>query len=167
MNGQAPNVYTIGVMLLVIAIALAFRARRMARPMPLSTRSLVIVPLLFAAITAATLAQFPPQGMGWLWVGLSFAAGAALGWQRGKLMKIWIEKDTGKAMAQGSMWALIFLGVLIVGRGALRMGLDYEAQSGAVDAGLVSDAFVVFALGLFGVQRIEMAIRAKRLREEG
>ena len=40
-----------------------------------------------------------------------------------------------------------------------------EANAGAIDMGLVNGLFVVFALGLFGTQRAEMAVRASRLKQ--
>jgi hypothetical protein len=110
-----------------------------------------------------TLAQFPPHGLDWAWLALALLLGVALGWQRGRLMKIWIDPESGALMTQGSGWALVFLVVLLVLRMALREGLVMEANAGAIDMGLINSAFVVFALGLFGTQRGEMALRATRL----
>jgi hypothetical protein len=45
----------------------------------------------------------------------------------------------------------------------LRGGLELEAQSWAISPTLINDGFVIFALGLFGVMRAEMALRAVRL----
>jgi hypothetical protein len=59
----------------------------------------------------------------------------------------------------------VFLVVLIVLRSVVRAGLAMEA-GGAITPALINDTFVVFALGLFGVQRIEMALRAQRLLQE-
>ena len=48
----------------------------------------------------------------------------------------------------------------------LRGGLEMEADAWVISPALINDAFVVFALGLFGVMWVEMWLRAKRLRNE-
>jgi CcdC-like protein len=159
----ASNVYSLLISALVIGVVLFFRARRMSVKRPLNLGALWIMPAVFLAASVLTLAQFPPRGFDWLWLAVALLLGAALGWQRGRLMKIWVEPETGKLMSRGSGWALVFLVVLIVLRMALREGLVMEANSGAIDMGLINGAFVVFALGLFGMQRGEMALRGRRI----
>lgn len=165
MQGQDTNWIAYGIGLVIAVAIIAFRSHRMSKPRELSFGRLLLVPLLILAITASTLAQHPPAGLDVVWLGLAFVAGAAVGWQRGRLMKIWIDADTGKTMIQGSVWAIVFLVALVAMRMALRAGLAYEAEAGAFDPALVSSLFMVFALGLFGTQQAEMGLRAKRLRE--
>lgn len=159
------SLYSILISALVIGVVLFFRARRMSVKRPLNLGTLWIVPVVFVAIGAITLAQFPPHGTDWLWLGLALVLGVALGWQRGRLMKIWVEPESGRLMTQGSGWALVFLVVLIVLRMVLRTGLTMEARTGAVSPALINSTFVFFAIGLFGTQRGEMALRALRLRK--
>ena len=165
MQSAQPNILTIVVMVLVVCLVLFFRMRRMAVARPLKPGMLWIMPAVFVGIAALNFVEFPPHGLDWAWIALAFILGAALGWQRGRLMKIWIEPDRGNLMSQGSGWAIVFLVVLIVLRSLLRAGLGMEA-GGAITPALINDTFVVFAVGLFGVQRLEMALRARRLQEE-
>jgi hypothetical protein len=58
---------------------------------------------------------------------------------------------------------LLFLVALILLRVGLRSGLEMEAEAWAVSPALINDGFILFALGLFGVMRVEMALRATRL----
>jgi hypothetical protein len=39
-------------------------------------------------------------------------------------------------------------------------------MGGAITPALINDTFVVFAVGLFGVQRLEMALRSQRLMQQ-
>nr|WP_166175986.1 CcdC protein domain-containing protein [Altererythrobacter segetis] len=157
------NIYSIVIPILVIGVVLFFRVRRMKVQRPLKLGTLWVVPAIFLVVSGLTLAQFPPHGLDWAWLALALLLGAALGWQRGRLMKIWVDPESGGLMTQGSGWALVFLVVLLVLRMALREGLVMEADAGAIDIGLINSAFVVFAFGLFGTQRGEMALRATRL----
>jgi hypothetical protein len=157
------NIYSIIIPILVIGVVLFFRVRRMSVKRPFKLGTLWIVPAIFLAISGMTLAQFPPHGLDWAWLAAALLLGAALGWQRGRLLKIWVDPESGSLMTQGSGWALVFLVVLLVLRMALREGLVMEANAGAIDIGLINSAFVVFAFGLFGTQRGEMALRATRL----
>ena len=164
---QAPpqNLFAIVVPLIAVVVILVIRGRRMTVKRPLKPNTLWVVPAIFVGIAVLSLAQFPPHGLDYLWLGLALVLGAGLGWQRGRLMKIWIEPETGDLVTQGSGWAVAFLVVLLVLRWMLRTGLQYEAGEGAIDPALINNAFVLFAVGLFGTQRAEMAIRASRLKK--
>jgi hypothetical protein len=165
MQAGQPNIATIVVMVAVICLGLLFRMRRMAVARPLRPGTLWVIPALFVGIAALNFFQFPPHGLDWAWIGLALVLGAAAGWQRGRLTKIWIEPENHTLMSQGSGWAIVFLVVLIVLRSLIRAGLGME-MGGAITPALVNDTFVVFAVGLFGVQRLEMALRAQRLMRE-
>jgi hypothetical protein len=166
MSSAQPNLFAVAVSVVVVVLVVLLRARRMTVKRPLKFGSLWIMPAIFLGIAALNLAEFPPRGPDWAWIGLALVLGAALGWQRGRMMKIWVEADNGVLMTQGSGWAIVFLVALIVLRTLLRTGLAVEAGTGAVSVGLINNAFVAFAVGLFATQRAEMALRAQRLREE-
>jgi len=165
MQNGSPNLVTVAISVLFIGVVLFFRMRRMAAKQPLNPGRLWIMPAIFLGIAVLTLAEQPLHGTEWLWAGLALALGVVAGWQRGRLMKIWIDPETGTLMNQGSGWAIVFLVGLIVLRTLLRTGLQYEASSWAISPALISNAFVMFALGLFGTTRVEMFIRAARLKK--
>ncbi|HEY7805640.1 MAG TPA: CcdC protein domain-containing protein [Croceibacterium sp.] len=165
MQPAQPNLFAILVSVVVIGLVLFLRLRRMTAKRPLKPATLWIVPAIFAGIAVLNFAEYPLHRLDWSWIGVAFVLGAALGWQRGRLMKIWIDPDSGNLMSQGSGWAIVFLVVLIVLRTLLRTGLAMEA-GGAITPALINDAFVMFAVGLFATQRGEMALRARRLKQQ-
>lgn len=150
--------------LIIVVVVLVLRGRRMTMKRPLKPGLLWFVPAVFIAVGALSLAQFPPHGLDWAWLAVALVLGAVLGWQRGRLMKIWVEPETGQLVSQGSAWAVVFLVVLIVLRTLLRSGLQYEAGAWAIQPALINNAFVAFAVGLFTTQRAEMALRVSRLK---
>jgi NAD/NADP transhydrogenase beta subunit len=165
MQSGQPNVVVILVAVVVVGLGLFLRLRRMAAKRPLRPGMLWVVPAIFVGVAVLNFVQYPPHGLDWLWIAVALVLGAALGWQRGRLMKIWVEPDSGTLMSQGSGWAIVFLLALIALRAVLRAGLAMEA-GGAITPALINDTFVIFAVGLFATQRAEMALRAQRLRQQ-
>jgi len=161
MQSGSPNIFAIAVSALIVVVVLMLRVRRMTAKRPLNPTTLWIVPTIFFGFAALTMTEFPPRGTEWLWIGIALLLGVALGWQRGRLMKIWVEPESGALMSQGSGWAIVFLVALIALRTLLRTGLAMEA----VSMGLINNVFIAFAVGLFGTQRAEMAMRAARLKK--
>jgi hypothetical protein len=165
MQNGSPNVYAVAVAVVLVGVVLFFRLRKMAARRSLNPGRLWVMPVVFVAIAALTLSEQPLRGVEWLWAFVALGLGAVAGWQRGRLMKIWIDPETGTLMSQGSGWAIAFIVGLIALRTLLRTGLQYEAGTWAISPALISNAFVVFAIGLFGTQRIEMFVRASRLQK--
>ncbi|MEO1967722.1 MAG: CcdC protein domain-containing protein [Sphingomonadaceae bacterium] len=151
--------------LIIVGVVLLLRTRRMAVERPFNLGTLWVIPAVFLVIAVFTLVEFPPQGVEFLWLGLALILGVALGWQRGRLMSIRLDPESGRLMTKGSGWAIIFLFALFVIRSLLRTGLNMEAQAGVITPGLINNVFVLFAFGLFATQRAEMALRAKRLKD--
>lgn len=165
MQSAPPNLFAIVVPLIVVVFILVIRGRRMIVKRPLRLSTLRMVPAIFAGITALSLVEFPPRGNEWALLAMALVLGVVLGWQRGRLMKIWIDQESGELVTQGSGWAVAFLVVLIVLRTMLRTGMQFEASAGAITPALINNVFVVFALGLFGTQRAEMALRTQLLKD--
>ncbi|NBB65628.1 DUF1453 family protein, partial [Pseudomonas sp. ODNR1LW] len=88
--------------------------------------------------------------------------GGFAGWYRGKTITIEKEPD-GSLMAQASPLGLILLAALFAGRTALRSLIESHAAEWHLNAMAVTDAFLVFAMGLIVLQRVEIYIRAKRV----
>jgi len=149
--------------ILVIALVLVLRLRRMNRSSRLHLERLWVLPGVYALLVGAIFWSHPPHGMTWLYVALGFLIGLPLGWYRGKLMRISVDPDTHELSQRASPAALLFIFALVairmVGRSlALSDGGD---SPDAVFA--VTDILLAFALGFLATQRLEMGLRARAL----
>lgn len=154
----------IGVAVAAVFIGLRFlRARKVRR---LRLEWLWITPVILMAATGALLAQLPPHGWEWLGLFVAFAIGGGLGWYRGRMMTITVDPHTHELNQQASPAALLFLVGLVAVRFALREGLSAEAEAWHLSAAFITDVFVVFAMGLLTVTRLEMFLRARRMLTE-
>ncbi len=156
--------YAIGIVVLVVVMA--FRLRRMSQTRPLKIEWLWVTPALLTALTVLSLIPQPPQGLGWAWLAGGLVLGGALGWYRGKMMHIIVDPETHAVNTKASPAAMIFIVALIAIRMALRGVAMTEASTLHLSVAVITGAFMTFAIGLFGVQRLEMALRATRLLKE-
>lgn len=145
--------------IVVVAIVLALRVRRMRQVRPLKLNGLWIVPALVSFFAAIAFATQPPHGTGWLWCALALVAGAGLGWQRGRTMRIAVDPKTGTLRQTGSPAALVFVLVVI----GLRSIARYEASAWGFNPVLVSGTLLSMAVGLLSAQRVEMYLRGRRM----
>ena len=147
----------------VIVVIMALRMRRMGQMRPLKLETLWIVPAMYAAVAALMLFSLPPVG----WVALAslagLAIGAAVGWQRGKMMHIHVDPETHALNQKASPAAMFFLIALILFRAGARSVLGAESH---VSPAMLTDPLIAFALGMFTLQRVEMYLRARRLLDE-
>src|SRR5690348_17788997 len=78
----------------IIVVIMALRMRGMSKMRPLKLGSLWIVPAAYLVVAALMFVQLPPTG----WVAIAsvvgLAIGAAVGWQRGKMMHIHVDPET-------------------------------------------------------------------------
>ena len=149
---------TIGIIVVIVGL----RMRRMGKMRPLKLDGLWVVPAIYFIVAALMFWQLPPTG----WVAIASAVGlligAAVGWQRGKMMHIHVDPETHALNQKASPAAMIFLIALIVVRMLGRRFLGSEGVSPA----MLTDPLIAFALGMFTLTRVEMYLRAKRLLEE-
>lgn len=150
---------------IVIAIVFALRWRGMKRVRPLKLERLWVFPALYAVAVVAMFASRPPQGIAWLFCAGALALGAALGWQRGRLMRITVDPETHALNQSGSPAALLFVLLLVAVRSGARAAFSGDTVL-HLNALAVTDMLMAFALGLFSLQRIEMALRAQRMLAE-
>ena len=147
----------------IFVIILALRMRRMGKMRPLKLETLWVVPVLYLVIGGLMFWSLPPTG----WVVIACVAGlligAAVGWQRGKMMHIHVDPETHALNQKASPAAMLFLIALIVVRSGARALLG---QSAGVSPAMLTDPLIAFALGMFTLTRVEMYLRAKRLLEE-
>ncbi|WP_246348618.1 CcdC protein domain-containing protein [Sphingomonas aerophila] len=149
----------------VLAIVVALRWRRMSRVTPLRLERLWIFPTFYAVVAVALLATRPPVGLAWLFCAAALLIGAALGWQRGKLMRITVDPETHALNQTGSPAAMLFILAIIAVRSGARYALEGDNFL-HLNAFAVTDMLVALALGLFTAQRIEMFLRARRLLDQ-
>jgi membrane protein CcdC involved in cytochrome C biogenesis len=150
---------TIGIIVIIIAL----RMRRMGKMRPLKLGGLWVVPAIYFVVAALMFVQLPPTG----WVAIASVVGlligAAVGWQRGKMMEIHVDPQTHALNQKASPAAMFFLLALIIVRMGARSLLGQEA---GVSPAMLTDPLIAFALGMFTLTRLEMYLRAKRLLEE-
>jgi hypothetical protein len=155
-----PLPYSWLIPIVVIAIVMALRWRRVGRPRRLRLEYLWIFPIIYLAIAGAIFATATPHGLGWLWCAASLVVGTVVGWWRGKTMQIHLDAETQTLNQVASPAAMIFILGIIVVRQVLREAVSF----GGADVALVAtDCLVAFALGLLSATRLEMYLRASRL----
>lgn len=151
----------------IICIVLAFRLRGMRRERPLKIERLWIVPALYFVIAGLTFWSMPPSSLAiWMWCGVALVAGAAIGWWRGKMMRISVDPETHAIRQQGSAAAMLLILALIVIRSAARNADHLGIPGVHLDVMAMTDVLIALALGLLTAQRVEMFLRARRLLAE-
>lgn len=161
-----PNLIKTLLPVVVIVIALAFRLRSMDKVRPLNPGKLWILPLILVGLAVMTLVITPLSAMGLSIGAAALIVGGLIGWQRGKLIHILRDPATGKLSQRASPAAMILLVAIIGLRVALRSYFDATPGADGRMSGqalIFTDALLLFAVGLIGMTRIEMMIRARRL----
>jgi hypothetical protein len=148
----------------IIAVVIALRLRSMSRERPLKLGSLWVVPVIYALIAGSMLLTLTPSPLGWGLLFLGLAVGLAVGWHRGKLIRIERNAETGELRQKASPIAMLLLVALIVLKlGARAIFGETAAGHPSSSAMLLTDAFIGFALGLLSATRLEIYLRARRL----
>jgi membrane protein CcdC involved in cytochrome C biogenesis len=147
----------------IFAVIMALRMRGMSKMRPLKLETLWVVPAVYLAVAALMFWSLPPTGSVAIACVVALLIGAAVGWQRGKMMQIHVDPETHALNQKASPAAMFFLVALIVVRSGARTVLG---QSSAVSPAMLTDPLIAFALGMFSLTRLEMYLRAKRLLED-
>ena len=151
----------IGIGVALIIILLRNRRKRTLRPHLLWVMPLLVTTAIGFGLWANT--QHPHFGpFAWLAFILALGLGCVAGWWRGKTITIEKEPD-GSLKAQASPLGLILVVGLFAARAGLREVMEVNAAAWHLDAVVVTDAFMLFAVGLIVTQRVEMYIRARRV----
>jgi membrane protein CcdC involved in cytochrome C biogenesis len=150
---------TAAITLAIVVLVIALRWRRMNRAVPLKPGRLWFLPTLYAGLVAAMYARFPPNGWNWAFCLLALALGGALGWQRGRTMRIEVDPVSHELRQTASPAALLFIVVVMVARRSAQAGAGWLH----LDMMAITDMLLAFALGLIAMQRVEMFLRARRL----
>lgn len=166
MDPQNAQAIAYGISLVLIAVVLALRFRRLTRKRRLRLEVMWILPAILIAATAAVMMQFPPHGLGWVWIAAATAAGGAAGWWRGKTMTITVDPQTHVLNQRASAAGLIIFAAIVAARMGLRALLSAEAEAWHIDLNLVTDGMMAFLAGMYALMRLEMFIRARGLLAE-
>lgn len=149
--------------LAVIPVVLVLVLLRNRRPRVLRPQWMWVAPVLILIAIGAGLYFTPHAPFGpaaYAAFAGALAGGAAAGWWRGRTITIQKTAD-GTLLAQASPIGLILIVALLAGRTALRGLMESQAAAWHVDAAVITDAFMLFAIGLVVAQRLEMFIRAR------
>jgi hypothetical protein len=158
-----PSWITYAVTIGLVVVVLALRMRRMGQMRPLKLETLWVIPVLYLVVAALMFWSLPPTGTVAIASIVGILIGAAVGWQRGKMMHIHVNPETHALNQKASPAAMFFLIALIVIRSGTRAVLG---QASSVNPAMLTDPLIAFALGMFTLTRVEMYLRAKRLLEE-
>lgn len=157
--------------LIAIAVVILLVVLRNRRPRTLRPEFMWVMPLIVVVSIGAGLwglsmgsqGRAPVDPLSLLILAVGLALGCAFGWQRGKMITIHKEAD-GTLKAQASpIGILIIVGVLILRR-ASQGYLEDHAADWHVNPLAIFEAFMLFAAGMVVFQRVEMWIRANRIR---
>ena len=153
---------------LVIAVVLALRFRSMSKERPLKVGTLWVGPVIYLVLVGSMVATLKPPPIGWDLMIAGLGIGAAVGWRRGKLIRIQRNPDNGELTQKASPLAMLLLLALVVLKfGARSIFGDTAATQPGSSAILMTDAFLGFALGLLTATRVELYLRARRLLAAG
>ena len=162
------NWLTAALPFVIIAIVVGLRLRSMNQERKLKIETLWVVPVVYLLLVGWILFALPPVPLGWGLIGLGLIVGAALGWHRGKLIRIQRNPETGELRQKASPLAMLLLVALIVLKLGARaiFGESAAGQPGS-SATLLTDAFIGFALGLLSATRLELYLRARQILAAG
>jgi membrane protein CcdC involved in cytochrome C biogenesis len=155
------------VRLLPLIIPLAVMAlfmRRAVRGRKVRVERLWIMPAIAVLAGGAVIAMQPPLSPLALGIQLfAMVLGSALGWYRGAFTRLSVDAETHEVTSKASAAGIILVLVAFFVRYATRSFMGQQGSALHLNAGLITDAFVLFAIGMIVVQRLEMWLRCRRL----
>jgi hypothetical protein len=148
----------------IVLVLLRNRRKRVLRPNLLWVMPAIVAPLILLGVWGSSrTAGATAFGLdAWAVLLVGAVLGGVAGWWRGKTVAIEKEPD-GSLKAQASPLGLVLVVALFAFRGVLRPLIESHAAQWHLNALAVTEAFLVFALALIVLQRVEMYIRARRI----
>lgn len=145
--------------------------RRNLRGRKIRTERLWLYPaILIAGAIAVMSAERPPPPIAALAMAAALVLGGVVGWYRGRLTRITLNPETHELTSQASTAGMILIAVVFVIRYGLKLlvtpGQTALPASVHLNATLITDVLMLFAVGLMSVQRVEMWLRCRRLLAE-
>jgi hypothetical protein len=151
----------------LLILLLIVRRGLTARKIKIERMWVMPVLLIFAAGSMFATAHTPsPLVVGEL--AAAAAAGAVVGWYRGRLTHISIDPVTHDLTSKTSPVGVVLIAVLFGARYAVRLALPGGGEPGSLEtqAGAIADALALFGIGAMVIQRLEMWMRCNRLLAE-
>jgi hypothetical protein len=149
---------------LVIGIVLVIRLRRVNKARRMHLGRLLVGPAILSLAAIYLAVTMPPDLAGAaIFIG-GAAVGAALGWQRARLMKIVYDPASDSFTLQQSPWAVALLvGAMLLRRLVLPSAVAMQGGHSPHAMWLI-DGLIGFGLGTVVAQNTELWLRAKALR---
>jgi hypothetical protein len=160
----------VGIGVAVVLIVLRNRAPRTLRPQWLWVAPVLVTLAIGFGLWGVSQsgeyagAVFGPDA--WAMLAAGLVLGALAGWWRAKGVTIFKTADGGLKAQASPLGILLILG-LFVARSSLKVWLGDHAEAWHINALALTDAFMLFAVGLVVAQRAEMYIRARRILSGG
>jgi hypothetical protein len=151
--------------LLVLIPIVAIVIFRNLKPRRLRLEMMWVRPAIIMMVAAGflVLTPFPHQSYALAIIAASAVVGTALGWVRGRMVRVTVDPETHTAMSQASPLGVGLILVIIGVRYFLNSTTG--ARSGHFDAQamLLTDALLVFGAGVVGVTGLEVWMRANKM----
>lgn len=160
-SGQA-QLLGAGTTVLVVIAILVMRNRR---PRRLRVDLLWIRPLVVCAAMTLSLVAAPPPFtlLSIALIVVALGLGAALGWQRGRMMRIEVNSATQELSAQASPMGIAFILAFVILRTVLRVAPSKPFLPGGFPVLALPSALLALGVGMMSLQGLEMWLRAQRL----
>ncbi|HXV00039.1 MAG TPA: hypothetical protein VG166_06050 [Caulobacteraceae bacterium] len=161
-HGQVTGI----VITLVVVIAVVLL--RNSRPRRLRLEAMWIRPLIFVVLIAVSAFAAPPPltPVSIATVALALIVGAALGWQRGRFMRIDVHPETHDITSQASPIGMLFILAVVAARMGLR-GMAYESRGLAgLSTAMIASGLILLVGAMMITQSVEMWLRARKMLAE-
>ena len=151
----------LGVVALVVVL-------RNSRPRRLKIDRLWVLPAIYMVMLITTLYAAPPPvtPLSITLLVAAFVVGAGIGWQRARFIQIHIHPETQDLSSRASPIGILFIFAILVLRFAARDLLAGNANTLHLPVIAIGDAFIVLAVAMLTVQRLEVWRRASQMLAE-
>ncbi len=157
------TIYAVTGVIFLIAIGVRIAMSRGSRPLNLNM--LWVWPLVITGFaTYAVVKDGVPDMVKVGEMAIGLVIGAIGGWWRGKSTRIEVDPATHQLTASSPIIAMLVIIAIIGVRTFITTAV--QTDPGMAQYKWVADSLLLFGVGFFGVSRIEMFIRGKRLLAE-
>lgn len=153
------------VFFVIIALVMGLRIWRGSRARKLKVERMWIRPAIIGVFLGMSIYGQPPPMTAPILAALAVcvALGGAMGWYRGRMVKVSIDPVTHDLTSKASPWGmLIFLGLMVIRMGA-RFVLREEHDVAGIPVAAIIDGLTLFYAGNVVGLQVEVWMRAKKL----